>query len=76
MTVDELHDAHGLLAGLGDALDVLPPEINRDENGERAAPKSSCRKRWALRWKYCESSLISPRDTVPRDTPLIGPVRM
>src|SRR6516162_10862298 len=30
----DLHDSHGLLAGLVDTLDVVPPEINRAENGE------------------------------------------
>src|SRR5712692_7463463 len=30
----DLHDAHGLLAGFVDALDVVPPEINGDENSE------------------------------------------
>src|SRR5260370_23175297 len=30
----DLHDAHRLLAGFVDALDVVPPEINGDEDGE------------------------------------------
>src|SRR6516225_2536292 len=31
----DLHDAHGLLAGLVDALDVVPPEVNGAENGKK-----------------------------------------
>jgi hypothetical protein len=31
----QLHDAHGLLAGFGDSLDVVPPEIDSAEYGER-----------------------------------------
>ena len=29
-----VHDAEGLLARLVDALDVFPPEVNRDHDGE------------------------------------------
>src|SRR5260370_38770511 len=35
-----LHDAHGFLARFVDALDVVPPEINGDEDGETGRPKS------------------------------------
>ena len=28
------HDLHGLLAGLVNALDILPPEVNRDDCAE------------------------------------------
>src|SRR5215470_4491231 len=30
----ELHDAEGLPAGFGNAFEILPPEIERDGNGE------------------------------------------
>ena len=30
----DVHDAERLLTGLGDALDVLPPEVHRDEDRE------------------------------------------
>src|SRR5271167_1919017 len=36
----DLHDAHGLLAGFGDALDVVPPEVDGNENGEAGGAKS------------------------------------
>src|SRR6516225_8707811 len=31
----DLHDTHGLLAGLVNALDVVPPEVNGAENGKK-----------------------------------------
>ena len=33
----ELHDAQRFVARLGNALDVLPPEIDGDENGEKCS---------------------------------------
>src|SRR5215471_4698790 len=36
----ELHDAHCFLAGFGNALDVVPPEIKGNENGEERGASS------------------------------------
>ena len=36
----ELHDAHGLLAGFRNALDVVPPEIDGDENCEHRGARA------------------------------------
>src|SRR5229473_4095495 len=38
----DLHDAHSLLAGFGDALNVVPPEISGDEDGEESGAGSGC----------------------------------
>ena len=71
----DVHDAQRLLARLGNALDVFPPEIDRHQDREECRRRSSSAARTSD-VEVAEDLVESPVRYRPADTPLIGPVRM